>query len=107
DRIVRQARLRNPDNWMAQAMLRDGSHLAEDRIVTSGELPFEFMLNVLRLRRGVPVNTFTERTGLALPVIAPQLARAADKGLLDPDPTRIAPTALGWRFLNDLQEMFL
>lgn len=107
DRIVRQARVKNPDSWMAQAMRRDGSHLAQDAVVPPADLPFEFMLNALRLRRGVPVNYFSERTGLALPGIAPQLARAADKGLLDPDPTRIAPTALGWRFLNDLQEMFL
>jgi putative oxygen-independent coproporphyrinogen III oxidase len=107
DRIVRQARVKNPDGWMAQAMRRDGSHLAHDAVVTPADLPFEFMLNALRLRHGVPVSYFSERTGLALPAIAPQLARAADKGLLDPDPTRIAPTALGWRFLNDLQEMFL
>nr|MBF0683457.1 oxygen-independent coproporphyrinogen III oxidase-like protein [Pseudomonas sp.] len=107
DRIVRQARVRNPENWMAQAVRRDGSHLAHDAVVPPADLPFEFMLNALRLRHGVPVSYFSERTGLALPSIAPQLARAADKGLLDPDPTRIAPTALGWRFLNDLQEMFL
>lgn len=107
DRIVRQARVKNPDSWMAQAMRRDGSHLAHDAVVPPADLPFEFMLNALRLRCGVPVTHFSERTGLALPAIAPQLARAADKGLLDPDPTRIAPTALGWRFLNDLQEMFL
>ena len=107
DRIVRQARVKNPDSWMAQAMRRDGSHLAHDAIVAPAELPFEFMLNALRLRRGVPVSYFSERTGLALPSIARQLTRAADKGLIDPDPTRIAPTPLGWRFLNDLQEMFL
>ncbi len=107
DRIVRQAKVRNPESWMKQAVLRDGSHLAEDRVVEPAELPFEFMLNALRLRQGVPVNYFSERTGLALPGIAPVLARAADKGLLDPNPMRIAPTALGWRFLNDLQEMFL
>jgi len=107
DRIVRQARVKNPEGWMAQAMRRDGSHLAHDAVVPPADLPFEFMLNALRLRHGVPVNYFSERTGLALPGIARQLARAADRGLLDPDPTRIAPTALGWRFLNDLQEMFL
>jgi len=107
DRIVRQARVRSPENWMAQALRRDGSHLAQDSVVTPAELPFEFMLNALRLRRGVPATYFAERTGLSLAAIAPALQRATDKGLLDPDPTRIAPTALGWRFLNDLQEMFL
>lgn len=107
DRIVRQARLRNPVSWMTQAVLRDGSQLAEERRLTAADLPFEFMLNVLRLRKGVPVSSFSERTGLGLPKIAPILERAVEKGLLDADPSRIAPTELGWRFLNDLQAMFL
>lgn len=107
DRILRQARTRNPASWMAQAVLRDGSHIAEDREVTAAELPFEFMLNALRLRAGVPAHYFTERTGLPWTVITRTVERATAKGLLDADPTRLAPTDLGWRFLNDLQEMFL
>lgn len=107
DRIVRQARLRNPDSYMEQVLHRDGSHLAEDRRLEPDELPFEFMLNVLRLREGVPTAYFSERTGLALTAITSQLQRASEKWLLTSDPARIAPSALGWRFLNDLQSMFL
>jgi len=107
DRIVREARLRSPDSWMAGAAARDGSHIAETRTVGAGELPFEFMLNVLRLKDGVAAASFQERTGLSLAAIAQPLQSAAARGLLDPDPTRLRATALGWRFLNDLQEIFL
>lgn len=107
DRIVREARLRNPDSWMAGAMARDGSHIAESRQVGPDELPFEFMLNALRLREGVAATSFEERTGLSLAAISRPLQAATAKGLLDADPTRLRATALGWRFLNDLQEMFL
>ncbi|GAA5235637.1 oxygen-independent coproporphyrinogen III oxidase-like protein [Verticiella sediminum] len=107
DRIVRQARLRNPQSWMAQAVQRDGSHLAEDREVAADELPFEFMLNALRLRDGVPASYFPDRTGLSLAAIASALADATRRGLLDPDPGRLKPSPLGWRFLNDLQALFL
>lgn len=107
DRIVRQARVRNPQRWMDQATTRDGSHLAEDRTVDAQDLPFEFMLNALRLRHGVPATYFEERTGQPLTTILPTIRQAIAKGLLDPHPTRIQASALGWRFLNDLQEMFL
>nr|WP_242697455.1 radical SAM family heme chaperone HemW [Bordetella petrii] len=107
DRIVREARLRSPDSWMAAAAARDGSHIAEARTVGAGELPFEFMLNVLRLKDGVAAASFQERTGLSLAAIAQPLQSATARGLLDPDPTRLRATALGWRFLNDLQEIFL
>lgn len=107
DRIERQVRLRNPDSWMQRALARDGSHVAESRVVGAGELPFEFMLNALRLKDGVAASSFAERTGLSLATIAHQLEAATRRGLLDADPTRLCATALGWRFLNDLQEMFL
>jgi len=107
DRIVREARLRSPDTWMAGAMARDGSHIAETRVVGPDELPFEFMLNALRLKDGVATGSFAERTGLSLAAIAQPLQAATARGLLDPDPTRLRATPLGWRFLNDLQEMFL
>lgn len=107
DRIVRQSRLRQPQSWMARAQERDGSHIAEERSVAPQELPFEFMLNALRLEQGVSASSFEERTGLSLASILPVLNRAVGKGLLEDDPARIQATPLGWRFLNDLQAMFL
>ncbi|HUH87502.1 MAG TPA: radical SAM family heme chaperone HemW [Pusillimonas sp.] len=107
DHIIRQSRLRQPQSWMAKARNRDGSHIAEERNVTAQELPFEFMLNALRLKQGVSAASFEERTGLSLASIVPVLNRAASKGLLENDPSRIQATPLGWRYLNDLVSMFL
>jgi len=107
DRIVRQAKVRNPLSWMRKAVAGDGGHLAQDDVVQGQELPFEFMLNALRLKEGVPAASFSERTGLSTAVIAPALRRAEAKGLLDADPARFKATPLGWRFLNDLQAEFL
>jgi len=107
DRIIRQSRLKNPVRWMANSVRRDGSHLAQDEVVEAADLPFEFMLNAVRLKEGVPSGLFTERTGLALSAIGPAINQAVAKGLLEPDPTRLKATPLGWKFLNDLQSLFL
>lgn len=107
DRIVRQAKIKNPTSWMQKAVRRDGSHLAEDRAVQWKELGFEFMLNALRLKEGVPRSSFIERTGQSILAIAPAIDSAISKGLLEPDKERLRATELGWRFLNDLQAEFL
>src|SRR3546814_125460 len=107
DRIVRQARLKNPTSWMQKAVQRDGSHLAEDREVQWKELGFEFMLNALRLKEGVERSSYIERTGQSILAVAPALERAIAKGLLDPDPARLRATPQGWEFLNDLLAEFL
>jgi oxygen-independent coproporphyrinogen-3 oxidase len=98
-------RHKHPATYMAQAMA--GNAVQEAREVGADELPFEFMLNALRLTDGVPASSFHDMTGLPLHAISRQLAAAEKKGLLDADPSVIRPTELGRRFLNDLQEMFL
>jgi putative oxygen-independent coproporphyrinogen III oxidase len=70
-------------------------------------LPFEFMLNALRLTGGVSAPLFPERTGLPAESIAPLLRQARERGLLDHDPDTLRPTERGLRFLNDLLEIFL
>lgn len=69
-------------------------------------LPFEFMLNALRLVEGVPAKYFSERTGLNLSVLEPAVNQALELGLLQNWPQRIQPSALGLRFLNDLLALF-
>ena len=105
DRIERTARLRHPREWMAAALAGDA--VQTRRTLAADELPFEFMLNALRLVEGVPAASFAERTGLPLAAIARPLARAAERGLLEADPASIRPTPLGLAFLNDLQQLFL
>lgn len=107
DRVVRRAVLRNPQSWMEAAEKRDGSHLAEDVSVAFHDVPFEFMLNALRLKQGVPVGLYEEHTGQPLSYVLSALRRCRDKGLLADDPLRIRASEMGWRFLNDLQAEFL
>ncbi len=107
DRIIRQAKLKNPASWIEKSVRRDGSHIAEERIIGPAELGFEFMLNALRLKDGVASGSFRERTGLSLLSIKPAVDRARARGLLEPELGHFRASALGWRFLNDLQAEFL
>ena len=105
DRIVREVRERKPQGYLRAALAGDA--VWESREVDEAELPFEFMLNALRLVEGFPVTLFSERTGLPLNVVEPQLAKAEAAGLVERDHARIGPTPRGRRFLNDLLETFL
>jgi oxygen-independent coproporphyrinogen-3 oxidase len=105
DRIVRELRWKQPKQYLA-AMAR-GEPLQESTPVTREDVGFEFMLNALRLTDGVPASSFAERTGFAPTLVERELAEAARRGLVETDPTVIRATALGRRFLNDLQALFL
>lgn len=105
DEVRRQLRWRQPRRYLEQVAA--GTPLQEDKVVAKSELPFEFMLNALRLTDGVSSALFAERTGLPLAMAAKAIGDAVDRGLLDADPVLLKPTALGQRFLNDLQQMFL
>ncbi|MFC5428429.1 radical SAM family heme chaperone HemW [Paraburkholderia denitrificans] len=105
NRIVRQARYKHPTTFIEQA--RAGTAVQEEHEVGPRDLPFEFMLNALRLVEGFPVHRFVESTGLSMTSIEPALEEAERRGLISRDYEKIAPTELGQRFLNDLQGMFL
>ncbi len=70
-------------------------------------LPFEFMLNALRLKSGVTTEFFEQSTGCPITSIEPLLAKARQRGMLIEDPSRITPTKEGQLFLNDLLELFI
>jgi oxygen-independent coproporphyrinogen-3 oxidase len=124
-RIVRQSRVRQPARYMtaladalahgaadcppdpADGAVRQAPWLDEVRSVGTADLPFEFMLNALRLTDGVPMALFLERTGLPFAALAENFENARARGLLENQPGWIRPTPLGQRFLNDLQQMFL
>jgi oxygen-independent coproporphyrinogen-3 oxidase len=84
-----------------------GNAVAKDEEVGRAELPFEYMLNALRLRHGFGLREFTERTGLAVTAIQAALEAAERKGLIERDFARVRPTQRGFDFLSDLQELFL
>lgn len=104
-RVVRQVRYREPRLYMDNALA--GQALAQDDEVGRRDLPFEFMLNALRLRQGFELRQFSERTGLPLAAIEPALGEAQSKGLIERDLVRVRPTERGFDFLSDLQGLFL
>ena len=107
-RVMRQVRYREPRHVHGQRAGR-ATRVAQEDEVGRAELPFEFMLNALRLREGFALQRFIERTGLPLSAIERAAARGrgprpASTRDLEP---RSRPTARGFDFLNDLQELFL
>jgi oxygen-independent coproporphyrinogen-3 oxidase len=105
DSITRETRRRHPREYLDAAAR--GDFLQTRQPVGRAELPFEFMMNALRLNEGVTLGLFEERTGLPLSSIGEPLLLAQRRGLLEVDRERLAPTAQGRRFLNDLLEIFL
>jgi putative oxygen-independent coproporphyrinogen III oxidase len=103
--IVRSARLKQPREFLRRA--------AADRIsdrfeVATADLPFEYMLNVLRLTDAFAEADFEARTGLAFAAIRPDIQEAERKRLVrEAGVGRWRVTELGQRFLNDLQALFL
>lgn len=104
-RIVRQTRWRHPQRYMEQA--DRGAAVETQTEVARRDLPFEFMLNVLRLREGVPIGLYAQRTGMPESSIARAVQTAQAKGLLHPDPDHLQTTPLGFLMLNDVLEGFL
>lgn len=108
-RVARQVRWREPGMYMERSL--GGQAVSNEDEVARSQLPFEFMLNALRLREGVALALFGERCGLPVSAIAHGLDEAQRRGLLartgPPGAEWIQPTVRGFDFLNDLQELFL
>jgi oxygen-independent coproporphyrinogen-3 oxidase len=132
-RVVRQVRWREPAAYMEHALA--GQAVSNEHEVARRDLPFEYMLNALRLREGFTVGDFCARTGLPPSSIEAGLAEAERRGLVElseasmqpgspegaaqavpagwPAPAaalpdrRVVPTARGFDFLSDLQQLFL
>jgi oxygen-independent coproporphyrinogen-3 oxidase len=104
-KVQRRWKIRSPVAYLQHA--RTPQRIGGDETIGAEHLPFEFMLNALRLNDGVPIADFTTRTGLPAETIAAPLHEARAKGWLTGDAERLQPTPLGQRFLNDLIEIFL
>ena len=104
-RIVRQVRYREPQLYMQRAL--QGEPVTQSDDVAREDLPFEFMLNALRLQAGFALTDYMERTGLAMTSIQQGLKEAERLGLIERDWTRVWPTPRGFDFLSDLQALFL
>jgi putative oxygen-independent coproporphyrinogen III oxidase len=104
-RVVRQGRGNAPAAYMLNTMA--GQPISQDTEVARDELPFEFMLNALRLREGFELSRFSERTGLSLAAVQKALGLAETRGLIHRDLHRAQPTPRGFDLLSDLQALFL
>lgn len=105
DRVLRQMRHKHPKAYLEN--IRRGNAVQEHNEVEAASLPFEFMMNALRLADGFHPSLFEARTARSLHAILPQLNAAKAEGLLEVGPEKIAPTLKGRRFLNVLLERFL
>jgi putative oxygen-independent coproporphyrinogen III oxidase len=104
-KVQRYIKHRHPRRYLQG--LESGDWLAERRVLGSDERVFEFFLNQLRLKHGVYIDDFSVRTGLSWEVVESRVQRAIDKGLLEIQQNRARPTGLGWKFVNDIQQIFL
>jgi oxygen-independent coproporphyrinogen-3 oxidase len=104
-RVVRQVRWREPAAYMEHALA--GNAISNDEEVARKQLPFEYMLNALRLREGFALADYSARTGLPLSSIEKALQQAEAQGLIERDFARVRPTVRGFDFLSNLQALFL
>jgi putative oxygen-independent coproporphyrinogen III oxidase len=104
-RVIRQQRWREPAAYMTHAL--QGRAVSNEHEVARDALAFEFMLNALRLREGFASPLFGDRTGLPLSSVEPALQQAEQRGLIERDASRVCPSARGFDFLSDLQQLFL
>jgi oxygen-independent coproporphyrinogen-3 oxidase len=104
-RVQRFSKHRHPKRYLQG--LENGDWRAETRILAADELIFEFFLNQLRLKQGVYINDFSVRTGLSWQLVERRVQQAVEKGVLEIHDERVIPTTLGWKFVNDIQQMFL
>lgn len=102
-RIVRTWKTRLPKDYLNPAK----AFKAGEKPLATEELPFEFLMNALRLTEGVDAALFSQRTGLSLETLATARHEAEQKGLLQVEPSRLVATARGQLFLNDLLQYFL
>jgi putative oxygen-independent coproporphyrinogen III oxidase len=105
-KILRTSKPKQPREYQAQIAAATGV-IGERTAIDVAELPFEFMLNALRLNDGFAADLFEARTGLRLADIEVLLSKVRNRGLIETTDIGWKPTDLGARFLNDLQASFL
>ncbi len=103
--IRRRAKQRTPRAYLDHATTP--RRIATETPVAAADLPFEFMMNALRLVDGVPLALFGERTGLPRDALDRPLGAAIDRGWLSVEDGQLRAGSEGQRFLNDVIGLFL
>lgn len=101
--VIRSSQIKNPRDYLNP----DKKLTASQTILKEKDLCFEFMLNALRLTKGVSADLFSERTGLTLNSLEPMLSFAKEKKLMVDNKNILCATEMGQRFLNDVIGLFL
>lgn len=102
DGVYRFQKTRLPKDYLAQ----QPADMLNWQKIEAEDLPFEFMMNALRLKAGVPADHYARRTGLSLSALAPLLKRLRTQGLLDQNEQTLRCTAQGYRYLNNVINQF-
>ena len=105
DAVQRRIRKRHPEAWMTA--VEEGDGLAEVQVIGVSDRIFEFFLNQLRLREGVCKSQFSPRTGVAWEKVEDRVSQVVKTGLMEDRGERLVPTETGWRFINEIQAVFL
>ena len=100
-RITRLWKTRHPAQYL------DTLSLGGEHAVSPENLPFEFLMNHLRLREGFELGDFTEATGLEPSALEPALSECLSEGLLERAGSLVRCTDTGWNFLDDVLQRFL
>ena len=103
--VLRRWKHKHPQSYLAQA--GTAAAIGGDEVVPVERLPFEYMLNLLRLHEGFAEADFAVATGLPASTLAAPLAVARERGWLEETANHWRPTELGRRFTNDVIELFL
>ena len=104
-RIERYVRHKIPERYIELVGCKNA--ITEKKVLEINEIPLEFMMNALRLTKGIPTNLFLERTGLPIELIKEELLLAEDGDLLNHYKNKIKPSFRGQRYLNDLLQIFM
>lgn len=104
-RVSRYIKHKAPKRYLQG--IQSGDWRADEQTISAADRLFEFFVNQLRLKQGVHIGDFSPRTGLPWSEVEPRVSVAIEKGLLELCDQRLKPTPLGWKFVNDIQQMFL
>ena len=103
--IRRRWKHKHPRAWQAAAGA--DAAIGGDDAISAADLPFDFMMNALRLNHGFELGAYESATGLGRATIMAVLDDAGARGLVDREGENVRASALGRRFLNDLLTLFL
>ena len=100
--VSRAWKIKHPNTYIARA-----NKVGAGETVLTQQLPFEFMMNALRLNNGFEIDTFTSRCNLSQQTIQPLLDKHQSEGLIEIEPNRIRPTTFGHNMVNNMLQDYL